>query len=69
MFYMANGIEKLPKPFDATPPLSSDPNIFFTAVGRSFFEQVCMCLVADSCEYPENAMLPDQDACKRSSSF
>jgi len=36
LFYLANGIEKLPVD---SPSLTSDPDIFFTACGRSFFEQ------------------------------
>lgn len=36
LFYLANGLAELPVP---SPPLSADPNIFFTGVGRSFFEQ------------------------------
>mmetsp|Transcript_14851 Transcript_14851/g.25137 ORF Transcript_14851/g.25137 Transcript_14851/m.25137 type:complete len:1221 (+) Transcript_14851:276-3938(+) len=36
LFYLALGIEESPVPF---PPLSSDPGIFFSAIGRSFFDQ------------------------------
>ena len=36
LFYLANGIEKLPV---ACPPLSDDPGIFFSGIGRSFFDQ------------------------------
>jgi len=36
LFFLALGLEELPVP---SPPLSADPDIFFTAVGRSFFEQ------------------------------
>eukprot|EP00976_Prorocentrum_cordatum_P113134 1195653-Prorocentrum_minimum.AAC.2 len=42
LFLLANGLAELPVD---CPPLSSDPNIFFTGVGRSFFEQ---CLPKES---------------------
>ena len=36
LFYLANGKEELPVP---CPPLTSTPGVYFSAVGRSFFEQ------------------------------